>query len=353
MDPALINKLLMVALPSLAAGVVVFAPLWWRLNQRGAALDPIRSITPDSTAGEPLWATPLVLGLLTAVMTQVIRERVSLVPHAGADWLLWVAVATGVLGGAAKLVRVGAGPRWLVRVALMLAVGWVVLRQPILNRFTTGQSALWLGGFVVWTGVALWALERVAHRARGPAGPAVMAIFAGAASQLLVLGYASLSLGQVPSVLAAALVGIAAVAVWRPRLSLAFGGAEVPVVVCAASLLLGLFAASIDTGATKPFLWAGLLLLCPLAALLADVPPLARWTGPAWGWKRLVLRVALAATPAGAAVGGAASTYQFPDASDDPYALVQPVAPAAATAAAANSPAAPAPATDAARACML
>lgn len=327
MDPAVLKKILQIALPALLAGVALFLAGWWRKRERGAALDALCPISVNTTAGEPLWLAPVGLGVLAIVLIQVVAERFTHVPTSGADWLVYVALSAMLLGAVAKLLRVGQGPRWVVRGLVLLAAGYVVLRQPILNRFSAGQTALWLGGFVTAGAATLWAVERHLHRARGVAGPALVMIFTGAASQLLVLGFASTSLGQIASIFAAAMVGACAIAVLRPRFNLSFGGAEVPVLVTAATLVLGLFSASLDEGSSKPFLWAGLLLLSPLVALLADLPAVVRRTGPTHRWPNTLVRLALAAIPAGAGVGGAALTYQFPEPLDDPYALAAPAAP--------------------------
>lgn len=308
MDPTLIKQLALGIVPPAAAALLVFPLLWWR---RRATAEEFAALTPPTlanTRGEPLWVTPLVLGLIGVVMSPVIAGGLAWPPRAGADWLPVVAAVAAGLGITARAVRFPVIVRWVVRLLVIAGIGYLSLRAPIHNRWDAATSALWLGGFTLATAAAFWAAERHADRTRGAAGPAVLFVLVFAANQLLVLGYHSLKLAQYPGLFAAALGPVLLLALLRPRFTLAFGGVHVPVLVTAAVLAQGVFSGVVLETARFPVTWALLLAASPIFALLGEVGPLGRLTG----WKAALVRGGLAALPALAAVGWAGALYEFP-----------------------------------------
>jgi len=308
MEPQLIKQLALGIVPPLLVALVLFPAFWWRRRATRQELPALTPPTLDNTRADPTWLAPLVFGLIGVVMSPIIASKLPFPPTGGADWLAFVALAGLVMGLTAKAIRFPIVVRWLVRLAVIAAVGYVSLRAPIHGRWSPQTSALWLAGFTAITGVVFWAAERHTDRTRGPAGPIVLLVLCFAANQLLILGYHSLKLAQYPGFFAAALGPVLILALIRPRFTLAFGGVHVPVLMTAAALLQGTFAAVVNDDAPFPFVWVLMLAASPILALVGSVGPLGRLTG----WKAAAVRGGLAALPAFAAVGWAASTYEFP-----------------------------------------
>ena len=304
MDPAQIQMLATSTLPPLLLALAVFLPAWWR--RRGAA----GPIEPANTDGDPRWAAPIVLGVAGIAVPWLALGAVKLPPKAAAEWIPIFGAVGLVLGLLATRVRFGAIVRWLVRGLVLLAAAGAPMWRRLAEESTRTDAILWSLGFAAVMALVWWALERSVDRTRGAAGPGVLLVFAFGASQVLVLGYYSVSLAQIAAGLAAALGVAMVMGLLRPRFTLAFGGVHAVVLVVGPALLQGMLFGQ----ATKPVWWfAPAVLLSPLAALLADLPVFAKLTG----WKAAGLRVGLAAIPMLAGVGLAAATYQFPDAASE------------------------------------
>lgn len=321
MEPALLKGLIFGALPSLLLAALVWTAVWW--PRRGTLADAraAEPVSLENARTDPSWAGPLVLGVSAVIAIQVIQGRwlPQVPPRTGTDWLPLIAVVGMSLGLLARRVRVAPVARWAIRGCVLAGVGACVLQAPLSNRFGIGEAAGWLG---VFTGVALgawWGIERLVDRWRGVPGPMLLGLWAFAASQMLVLGYSATTLGQTAAIFAAAMAPAFALAVLRPRFSLAFGGAHVPAVAVSAVMLGGVFNGVYGGADSKyPYVWALIIMLSPVLAAVATLGPIAARLP---GWKAWVVAAGLLAGPALGAVGWAASFYQFPDAGvgSDPY----------------------------------
>ncbi|MDX2018503.1 MAG: hypothetical protein SFY95_12800 [Planctomycetota bacterium] len=304
MDPAQIKMLATSTLPPLLLALAVFVPIWWR--RRGEPTP----ISPANTEGDPRWAAPVVLGLAGIAVPWIALGAVKLPPKAAAEWIPIFAAVGLALGLLATRVRFGAVVRWLVRGLVLLAAGGAPMWRRFADESSRTEAIAWTVGFAMVMAVVWWALERSVDRVRGAGGPGVLLVFAFGASQVLVLGYYSVSLAQIAAGLAAALGVAMVMGLLRPRFTLAFGGVHAVVLVVGPALLQGMLFGQ----ATMPVWWfAPAVLASPLMALLADAPMFAKLTG----WKAAALRVGLASIPMLAGVGLAAATYQFPDAASE------------------------------------
>lgn len=304
MDKALVLQLVQGVWPPLVVGLVVWAFAW--LGRIGRA--ERAHATVKRNRDEPYWVAPVLLGVASVVMHAVLFGGWKLAPVSAGDWRPHIALAAMVLGLIGAVLRPRAGRRWLARVVLLLGVGFVgsIGRVAYLWKgedfrteaaWSIPGAVVWLGLFAIITCGVWWCLERVTERTRGVSGPGVMCAWTLGASQVFAIGLSDLQPAQTCTVLAAALGAAIPVALWRPRLTLAFGGATVPVVVTAAVLLQSMLWGVGTTG--EKWTYVALLALAAILPLGADFGPLARLPDA----KRTMARAVLAALGVGLCVG--------------------------------------------------
>lgn len=298
-----LERILITIGAAVALGLVGFGVVWLprkRLADRHVPGSPVRL-----QRGEFAWLAPLLFGLALFGLYPLISGKPGwdFPPRDTAEWLPWIALAAGIIGVVEATVRLANVVRWLIRTAAAAGVSYLILKSQIVEAKPASSQLLWPEA-IVWmvgfTGVALMAwssLEAVTDRTRGASSPLVIIIWATAISQCIVLT-GMLSVGTLAAILAA-VAGPAWVISWlKPDLTLARGGAAVPVMALMAVLLVG-----IRLGET-PLLMAIALSLVPLFARMADEPNFVE----SHGVRRTIVRVVLASIPAGVAVAAAAAS---------------------------------------------
>lgn len=205
-------------------------------------------------------------------------------PAPGGDvhhWPAWIAFAGGLITLGAAC---GHGPllwRILVRAALTGIAGWLLL-WPQLQRGSTTDAVLWIGGVAVgWTGVVL-AWERAHASATSGVSAGALTALAGVAALALLL-FNTMTHAQFAGILTAALTAALVLGWWRPAWYAPAGPVTVTALVLPALWLLGHRYADLP-GWTLPF-----LLLAGTAPLLVRWP----WVAGLSAWKRLVATIAL------------------------------------------------------------
>ncbi len=269
-------------LAALTAGVAGFGLVWWR--KRGPAEGEHPPGTP--AAHDPTWAAPALLMLVFITLSAAMLGAAPLRPRSAADWLPWAALVAGLLGVTADSVRIRAPLKWGVRWCMLAVVFTLVAANAIRNSWPWWETLLCVPGAASVT-LASWAsLARVTNHTRGPRGPILaLGTCAAAGAALVLTGDLKLALGT--WYVAAALGGALLVSWLRPRLTLARGGAHVPVVIAGASLFIG-----IAFGECQGW-HAALVMAIPMTGGAAEA-----WL-PAGlrGWKRTLAVAAAGAAP--------------------------------------------------------
>lgn len=284
---------LAVLVPALCAGLVL--GLGWKVwRGREAQVDGRWSSAPALALGycaAALWLS----GPPASFLPGAERAPASL------DWLFWL-----VIGGALLFPfeqRVG---RWrdLARVAFAVFAIELVLKSQFQGRWEGLSAVAWLVGLALIYNVLWAALVWLAARRAGASAPLVAWLTASALAVLAALS-GSAKLGQLAAALAAGLGAATLLAWWRPRLSLAGGGAGM-----VALLLFGLGA---NAHVYSYTLAVDVLLVAsaPLCACLAELPHLRR----SKGWARTLMALGLAALPIAIALVRATLAFE-----PDPYA---------------------------------
>ena len=260
----------------------------------------------DRAPARGWWASPAGVGLGFLLALALLDSRVPAWPPGESRHALFYFVAAvsilGVIEAMLHVWRPGAG--WLRAEAALLvfAAGLFLLFQSMLKNdaWTPLEAAKRLLGMTVLVHAAWASSEVLVLRLPRPAGPLVLAVFAGCVA-LVVLLSGSMVYGRLAGALSVAALAAAAVALAAPRFSLARGGVTVLVPAAVAVLLLG--CQYVDPGVTGRN--AALLLASLALPWAATVRPLRRRRP----WVRTMIALVLAALPAGTAVLLAQRTF--------------------------------------------
>lgn len=329
MDPALIKALGQVALPPLVLGAIVALVAWWR-SGRVSAPGAVAGRGADSA---PYWAIPVFGVLAYLVLHPIALARVPWPMTSAQDRPIAAALVALVLAGLATRVRFPLPVRWVVRALAIGGVGAFITWRWLTERWSTLESATTLGGWLAAALLTWWALETLLHarpesaksansagstngasaplspaqeRARAMGSALVASAVAGAAAIALTIGYNTLSIGQLAGILATYMLGVAFAAMFRPRISLAFGTAHVVTLITQALLLAGIVTTSTPWERAYPWLIALVAVAGLGARLVVD-----RRTMPAWAKVGIV--VAAAALVVAAAGGLAVANMPVSD----------------------------------------
>jgi hypothetical protein len=282
MDIEVLKQLALGVIPPGIFGLLLFAMLWQRGGQ-----------DPDGATGR---VGALAMGFGFVALSAIIFTGVQLPPASADRWIAPIAAGLGVLG----FVLAGDSGPWTGRVlripilafVALVSAPWIastLLERPDGKGSGAGAGLLAVAGFVVISMATLRAL-RILHQRRPGAG-AVGATIAllGASSQVLVLAFDALKMGQAVGVFAAMLGGGLIVAFFRPGATLRWM-LDVPVLTSAAAFFQGYV-----RGDTVERSWVYLLLIAvsPWMALLPDLGPTARLAG----WRSWTLRLVLMGVP--------------------------------------------------------
>ncbi len=283
MDPATMKQLALVAVPPLVIGFFVALCAWWRAGRANVGRANVGRANgqAEGPAGtlifrKAYWAIPLAAGLTYAIFQPVALSRLPWPMTSSQDRPIVAAIVATILAVLALAVRFNVWGRWAGRLFATAGVGAFIAWSPLTNRWSTQEALLTLGGFVVATLVTWWALERVAdsdlskepksRRSGGLSAALVGSAVAGAAANAMVITFSSLSLAQLAGILAMFMIGVAAAAVIRPRLSIGFGTAHVVALVTQSIVLAGMITTSTPFERAYPWLVA----LVAIAAVLVD-----------------------------------------------------------------------------------
>jgi hypothetical protein len=317
MDPAMMKNLALGAFPPMLLAIVFFAAMWRKRREADGASGG----TEDARRLD--WrviAAPAVLAFATVVTYVIVMGMPGIPPGSAMEWMPFVALGAGVAGAIASIERLPGFLRWPPSFAVLVAAWWVSARRPIEASWTNEQIAMELMEFVVPAMVALAAALVLTRRA-GALPIVIMLVFVGSASQLLVLGFNSMRQGQVVGMTAAALVGMAGVAIWRRNLRIGPGAVVFGVVM----VMTGLFQARLFGQATNEMarVYMSILIFSIVlgAMVYSGLPE-----------KRPVLRAVLAlvamGVPLAATTGYAARPY-FAEMGESEYGSASPESPAA------------------------
>ncbi len=245
--------------------------------------------------------TPVVFALII-IGTHTLLFGVR-VPRSAMDWLPWIALAAG---GVASMPRTCPWSAWAPRVVLALGAAWASSIIPM-RGWSPWQAAAHLGGFAGALLGVLAALDRLGDRAGPRTLAAVLTLAAAGVSQVLVLGFYSLKLGQAAGISAALAGGVLLALLVRPRAKAAAGDLLAPVIAAAAALYQGvLYADAAQASWYVPCLAAGPIVAAGTHALIPERVGARR---------RAALTIAASALPVLAALALALATREA-----DPYA---------------------------------
>ncbi len=298
MDPAMMKNLALGAFPPMLLALVFFAAMWWKRRETDAPADGTQEARRFDWR---VVVTPLALALATIVTYVVVMGMPKIPPWNAMEWMPFIALGAGIAGAIASIERLPGALRWPPAFVALVAAWWASARRPIETAWTNEQIAMELTEFVV-SGMVAMAAGVILTRRAGVLPIVMLLVFVGSASQLLVLGFHSMRQGQVVGMTAAALVGVAGVALWRRNLRIGPGAVVFGVVM----VMTGLFQSRLYGQATNEMarVYTSLLIFSiVLAAMVhAGLPE-----------KRPGLRAALAlialAVPLAAATGFAAKNY--------------------------------------------
>jgi hypothetical protein len=232
------------------------------------------------------WVSSAAIAVAFVIAYIGLLQGPPLHPTGAREWLFWIAAGGAAVSPLEKLVR---GKAFIVRLAYTGALLWLVLERQHANHWSPDSGGSPFPDVALCLALALlgWsAVEYMAKRAPGAGVP--LAMWAMAAGLALCSLWSSSGLyAQLAGAIAGAL-GAAVVLAWlRPGTWFAGGGAGVAFVMLFAIGVAAHYYADLDTTS------ALLLASAPLAALLADLPPLAA-KRPA---VRVVLRLGLVLIP--------------------------------------------------------
>jgi hypothetical protein len=222
MDPAMVKNLALGAVPPGVLALLFFLLAWRR--------------RPAERAGPALVATPIFMALAVVFTYAITFQTPRLAPLAAFDWLPIIAIAAGVAGVFAALERLPLVVRWTPAVLALLFAAWAGAKNAIATSWTPSQTGAHLLEAVVFGIVLLGAGHSLVSRRAGVMPVASLMLFAGAACQLLVLGFFSMKVGQVAGMGASMAIAALPVARWRPATRVGPGGMVFIVVMTLAAL---------------------------------------------------------------------------------------------------------------------
>lgn len=290
------GTLLKVAVSALVPGTVVGILLllaWW--NTRGRA-GVETSTTLVERTGEPFWVLPTAALFIAPILFIYISEAKAFPPVGAVNWLPLVAIAAGFAGLAMSAIRLPHLLKSALLASLLIASGLATSRVFITNTWSTPTTIATLISFVVIGFAMVASMERVLSRTRGFAGPAVLTIVLGGASQIFVLGFNGLLLALSVATLASMAGAAAAVALLRPRFSLAYGGAFLPLIVLATATLIAFISSPpgvSDSPASRRWIFAAAIVASAVLPAFVTLRPLSNLSG----WKRTLVLLTLAGLP--------------------------------------------------------
>jgi len=212
-------------------------------------------------------------------------------PVEATQWLVYLALASGVFGLIIALWHESTWLRWGLRLLLSGVMPWLILHAVLKYRWQPIEGVVWLVGL----GVAIFGfwlmLNALAERFRGASTPLVLLVVATGGSVTLLLS-GSAMLGQLGGVLTAALGASLVIAWWNPKLSLAHGATSVVAILLAGLWMSGYFYAEV------PVVSALLLVVSPATAWIGQVEAIQRLGG----WKVALIRAAVVCIPVAIAV---------------------------------------------------
>ncbi len=306
------DTLLRIALATLPTGVVSLVALlvvWWRTpTRRGAA--------PGSRAEPTLWRllVPVVLVALagTALYPLVFQSGFpEFPPTRGRFAIPYIGIAALLAGlGVAAAHRLG--PRAGVAITAAIAIGGIAAALVLTLRTQLLADGGWerwravVGAFGVLAPVFVAGLVLLTRSSRRGLAPALSVfVVAFAVSQLLVVGYHSISESIMAAALCAVVGGLVGAAVFRP--SVVFGSAGAVAIGLMMSMLLLQGASFGASDMPWRLVFAAMIAVSPFAALGADL--VAGKAGITRAWARGVCMVGGAAALAIGAVAIAGRMY--------------------------------------------
>ncbi|MCC6675949.1 MAG: hypothetical protein IT436_02280 [Phycisphaerales bacterium] len=302
MDPQILKQLAAGAIPPGLFAALVFLAVWWR---------PGPAVEAGRASRRTLWGALILAAAYITTHFIVLRGPVW-PPASAADWLPYIAA---LAAGAGVMAGVGAGfrgarlmTRWVVTAVLIGGIGWMSAAGPIARSWNIRETLAHLGGFAAAALAASLAAARLTDRAAGP-WPAVMIMLpVMTASQLLVVVYHSLLLGQAAGIAAAVVGGALAAAIVLRVLKRGFtlgpAGAVPSVLLAVTALFHGVVYTETEYG----WLLGLLVAMSPVAAAVA----MAFTARAASGWARLGAPLAAAVLPLAAAMAVAAGMGEAP-----------------------------------------
>lgn len=279
MDIEVLKQLALGVVPPGFFGLLLFGVLW-------------RSRQAEPTGGRAA-AMSLGMGIGFLPLAALIYGGIKFPPPSAAEWIAPIAFVFGLCGAAAALMGVW---RATVFVRGAILAFFALASAPSLASASVsgggaGNALITVVAFIGLALATLNASERLHRRVSGPLPVFLTMALLGAASQVMVLAFSGLKMGQAIGVLASLLGAAWLVSFARKKLSLRSGGLDLPVLAGATAFFQGYMLR--PDGVERPMVYVALLAISPWLALLPDVGPAARIKG----WKSGALRIVLAMIP--------------------------------------------------------
>lgn len=275
-----LKPLLMFILPS--SLICTLVGLWaWRRTPGRTGVKA--GATLDLASRDPNMPLVLLVPALLVAGWSITLQPFAWRPHSTLEWMPYV-IAAGGVAGLVQALRVPGVFVWLVRVAAIGASIWLLARSSIENRWSVGESAMWVGVGVAATFVLWVALARSAKERGGM--PALLFVIAGALSAAGMLASGEIKMPMLLGGVCACVGPGLLVAIVRPAHTMGSLAAT-------PALVVGAIWFYVTTLGETPWWLAVLGVLSVLMIPISTLGPLVRLAG----WKRWLVRSALVALP--------------------------------------------------------
>jgi len=284
-SPEQIRLILLGVIPPFVIAAIIFFFL------APKALPPADPVTSKLPGPRFAWVLPALLTALFFVIQPIIAGKFVLYPQSASEWPLLLCLIAFLLSlWAIALNRPGAF-RLLARFGAIVTLGGFVALK-FVPRWSAPELAAWLGLLGVFTTVAWFSLSHAVVLNKGISSVGILTLFTLAGAVACEPGLSSLPSAQFIGIISWALLGICAVALFRPNLRLAENATHVPLLVTSLITFAVMLGASDDPAWLK-ILFGAMMMLVPTLPFLVD----AIWKPAAPSIGRTILRLALAMIP--------------------------------------------------------